>query len=313
VLSRVAERTYWLARYLERAENTARLIGVYSALLLDLPKSTQIGWDVVLQSSGSEPAFGTAQQNGSDTDADILQYLLHDDSNPGSLLSSLRHARENVRTTRDIVPNEGWRAINELVMYGRDYLPKATQRRQRAQVMAHLLEKLQSITGLLDGTMSHGQPYQFIMLGRNIERADMTTRMIDVAAAVLMTSRPELQLYQNTLWMTVLRSLGAYQMYRQYVRRRVRGPDVINFLLLDPDFPHAVAHCLSEVTGAFKKLPDSAAIVAGVLSTRAQLHLIDPQKLDAAGIHQMSDDLQLQIGGLHEQITAHWLQLDWPQ
>jgi uncharacterized alpha-E superfamily protein len=310
MLSRVAERTYWLARYLERAENTARLIGVYSALLLDLPKSTQIGWDVVLQSSGCGPAFAVAQQERSD--ANILRYLLHDDSNVGSLLNSLSYARENVRTTRDIVPNEGWRAINELVMYSREYLPKATHRRQRAQVMAHLLEKLQSITGLLDGTMSHGQPYQFIMLGRNIERADMTTRMIDVAAAVLMTNRPELQLYQNTLWMTVLRSLGAYQMYRQYVRRRVRGPDVINFLLLDADFPHAVAHCLSEVTGALKKLPDSGEIVASVLSTRAELHLIDPQALDAAGIHRMSDDLQLKIGGLHEQLTGQWLRLDNP-
>lgn len=307
MLSRVAERTYWLARYLERAENTARLIAVYSNLLLDLPKSTQIGWDVVLQSSGCGPAFAACGKTPKSPD--ILHYLLHAEDNAGSLLNSLRYARENVRTTRDIVPNEVWRAINELAIYSNEQLPKAVQRRKRAQILAHLLEKLHSITGLLDGTMSHGKPYQFIMLGRNVERADMTTRMIDVAAAVLMTNRPELHQYQNTLWMTTLRSLGAYQMYRQYVRRRVRGPDVIDFLLLDDEFPHAVAHALHEVTDALKKLPDSEAIVAMALNIRAELHLLDPQVLDAAALHQTSDKLQLDIGRLHEHITAQWLKI----
>ena len=133
-------------------------------------------------------------------------------SNPGALLSSLDRVRENARTTRDIVPTEGWRAVNELCLYARDQLPKATQARKRGMIMAHIVERAQGINGLLAGTMSQGQPHQFIELGRSLERAEMTTRMLDVAAAVLMTGRPELERYDNTLWMTVLRCLSAYHL-----------------------------------------------------------------------------------------------------
>ncbi len=85
--------------------------------------------------------------------------------------------------------------------------------------------------------MSHGPAYQFVRLGRSLERADMTSRMIDVAASIMMTGREELEHYGNTIWRAVLRALSAYQMYRQYVRRRVTGEDVVGFLLLDRDFP----------------------------------------------------------------------------
>ena len=257
MLARAAENIYWMSRYLERAENSARLVNVYSALLLDLPEAAELDWSVVLKISGSAEAFHAARYDHNERD--ILNFILRDEGNPGSLQSSLNSARENARTTRDIVPSEGWRAVNELCLFARNKLHKATAPRQRAQIMAEIIERVHAISGLMAGTMSKGQPYQFTRLGCNLERADMTTRMIDVAAATLMTGRPELQRYDNTLWMTVLRSLSGYQMYRQYVRRRVRGPDVIGFLLNDTDFPRAVAHCVDQLAEALEKLPRAAA------------------------------------------------------
>ena len=304
MLSRVAERTYWLARYLERAENSARLVNVYSALLLDLPEAAELDWGVVLKISGSADAFRNAGCSGGERDT--LTFILHDESNPGSLLSSLNSARENARTTRDIVPSEGWRAVNELCLFARNKLPQATAPRQRAQIMAEIIERVHAISGLMAGTMSKGQPYQFTRLGCNLERADMTTRMIDVAAATLMTGRPELQRYDNTLWMTVLRSLSGYQMYRQYVRRRVRGPDVIRFLLNDSDFPRAVAHCIDQLTEALEKLPRPKSALDRTRQLHNQLAELAADEMDSCAIHHLVDELQLKIAGMNDAIATTW-------
>ena len=304
MLSRVAERLYWLARYLERAENTARLVRVYSALLLDLPDSAGLGWDLVLDINGCRPGYAAA--GGSDEARAMLAYLLYEDVNPASLLNVLNQARENARTTRDVVPTEGWRTINELCLYARAELPKSARLRQRTVVMDHIIESVHGVTGLLAGTMSQGQPYEFVRLGRNLERADMTTRIIDVAAALLMTGRPELKRYDNTLWMAVLRCLSGYQMYRQYVRRRVHGPDVIHFLLQDRKFPRAVAHCIGEVHGALGRLPRGEQPAALAQALVARLGSLDTDALDSVALHRLIDDLQVEVARIDAAMAATW-------
>lgn len=308
MLSRVAERIYWLARYLERAENTARLVNVYGGLLLDLPRATGLGWDVVLDITGC----GASVEDGDTRPGPraMLRHLLYAQANPGSLLGTLEQARENARTTRDLVPTEAWRAVNELCLYARARLPKADQARQRAEVMGELVMRVQAITGLLAGTMSHGQAYQFLRLGRNLERADMSTRMIDVAAAVLMSGRPELRRFDNTLWMAVLRSLSGYQMYRQYVRRRVQGPDVIGFLLQDTRFPRAVAHCAAELEVAMARLPRHQAAGLPVAAMRTRLAGLDPAGLDSRALHELVDQLQLDIAAINDAVVRTWFHLD---
>jgi uncharacterized alpha-E superfamily protein len=304
MLSRVAERTYWLARYLERAENSARMINVYSALLLDLPKSAEVSWEIVLDITNNRERF--ADLNVSLSEENILSFMLEDEDNPDALLSSLNHARENARTTRDIVPTEAWRAVNELCLYARKQLPKASRPRQRAVIMSTIVEKVHSITGMLAGTMSQGQPYQFIRMGRNLERADMTTRIIDVAAATLMTDRSGLERYDNTLWMAVLRCLSAYQMYRQYVRRRVQAADVMQFLLQDYAFPRSIAHCLAQVTDSLDQLPHAAATIDTANGIIAQLQKVESDNLSAESIHQVVDELQIGIGKVHNSINETW-------
>ena len=305
LLSRVAERIYWSARYLERAETTSRLARVYGNLLLDLPRQTGLTWDGLIQITGAAeiyrelhptPAFDTAER-----------FFVADRSNPSSVRSSLAYARESVRTTRDIVPSEAWRSINELCMYVGQELDAATSHRRRYGILSRVVEGCQQISGLLADTMSHDAAYQFFRIGRGIERADMTTRIIDVAAATLL-GREDLARFDNSLWMAVLQSLSAYQMYRQKVRRRIHGSDVILYILKDDQFPRAMAFSLREIGAALASLPRNGEPLKKLGELRRMLAVLEIKRLDIAGLHQWIDDAQLTLGELHSLVHATWFQ-----
>jgi len=300
MLSRVAERIYWMSRYLERVENTARLVGVYSELLLDLPEEAGLDWSLVLEILGAE---ATSQAY---PDVDEFEFLVSHPGNPCSLLSSLAMARENARTTRELLPTEAWQTINELHLYARERLRELV-RGQGARVPAEIVSQCHQITGILHGTMSHGAAYQFVRLGRSLERADMTTRMIDVAAAIMMAGREELRHYGNGIWRAVLRALSAFQMYRQYVRRRITGEDVVGFLLLDQQFPRSVMFCVDQMEQAATPLPRCEAARAAVGQLRKSLERVDLESATHEAIHENIDELQLELGKLHAVIFETWL------
>lgn len=304
LLSRVAERVYWSARYLERAENTARLVRVYGNVLLDLPRGAGLGWQQLIQITGNEELFAAASKETGGDSAEY--YIVADSANPSSILSCLTQARENIRTTRDIVPSEAWRCTNELVLYAREHLKAGRSQRRRREVMSRIVEGCQQITGLLHGTMSQGTAYQFIRLGRNLERADMNTRIIDVAAATLLTGRPELLRFDNRLWMSVLQSLSAYQMYRQHVRRRVMGHEVIAYLLQNELFPRALDHCLGEIETALRMLPGHRAALQSVEGLRRRVSSLRVSDVDVDHLHAWIDDIQLALAELDEQIRRDW-------
>jgi uncharacterized alpha-E superfamily protein len=305
MLSRVAERMYWGARYLERAENTARFVRVYDATLLDLPDQAGIGWPVLVDVCGAQGLFARRYPKGGDRDT--LKFLISDPDHPSSILASLGHARENFRTTRDLCPTEAWRSVNELYLYGRQALPKTASPRRRHEVLSTVVQAVQQLAGLLSGTMSHGDAYHFIRIGRGIERADMTTRIIDVAAATLLAGSREARAeLDNTLWMAVLKSLSGYQMYRQYVRRRIRAEDVIRYLLADPLFPRAVRHCLVELETSMLRLPNNEGPLRRMPGLQRMLDEQTPDTVEEGSLHRLMDELQIELGGVHEQICAAW-------
>jgi uncharacterized alpha-E superfamily protein len=282
---------------------------VYSDLFLDLPQGTGMGWRAVLNINGVDNAYAASGGDPDDAAA-MVRFMLIDEANAASLLSAVGQARENARVVRDVIPTEAWRVLNETHLAAQSKLPRAINERRRREILDDMVRRCQLFAGLIAGTMSHGDGYQFVRMGWHLERADMTTRIIDVAAALLMTDREDLVRFDNTLWMAVLRSLSAYQMYRQHVRRRVAGPDVIAYLLSDPLFPRSVAHCLERVGNAIRLLPCSEAPAQCCAAIRARRAGFEPDSLDPAALHAFIDELQVAFAGLDEEFVVTWFAPD---
>ncbi len=303
MLSRVAERMYWFGRYLERAENTARLINVNTALALDLPKVKFI-WSSLISISGFEEEYSARFSNKDERN--VIKFLLDDPSS--SIMQSVAMARENVRTTREIMPNESWEKVNELHLFLKKNASKSVNRDGRHACLKHVLKSCHELTGYLAGSMSNSEAYQFIKIGRNLERADMTTRILDVGCLNLMnTDHPEIQEYENILWMNVLRSLTAYQMYRQHVKDKVNGEDVADFMIKDANFPRSVLHCLAEVQNCFEALPNADSPMRALAHSQRMLNQKDViTLLQEDGLHDYIDEIQEDLGDIHGQLNATW-------
>jgi len=309
MLSRVAERMYWFGRYVERAENTARLISVNTNLTLDLTRVGYI-WESLISIAGVEQAF--AQRFSNKDERNVVRFLLDDPS--GSIRHSIAVARENVRTTREILPSESWENINELFLFIGENIGSGIKRDGRHRFLAQVMRRCQTLTGYLAGAMSQNDAYNFIKIGRNLERADMTTRILDVGCLNLVSERrSEIGEYEHMLWMNVLRSLTALQMYRQNVKDRVNGEDVAEYLMDDIYFPRAVAHCLEQVRGCFEILPNAEAPLRALTHAQRKLSSEDVKLLlRDGGLHRFIDEFQAELGDIHAAISGTWFGLDRP-
>lgn len=302
MLSRVAENIYWMARYIERAENTARLINVTTNLVLDLPRSANVGWEHIIEIMGTEQLFDEIYDETNERN--ILRFMIADQDNSGSIVSSLRMARENARTIRDIIPRETWESINDLFLEARHNTQSGIARKNRHHYLQKVILGAQTLTGQLAGTMYHDIGYDFLRMGRNLERADMTTRIIDVRSADLLEEEHEnLTPYENIQWMSVLKSLTGYQMYRRIIQVRVRRPDVLKFLLQERRFPRAFYHATCEVDSCLENLPRNTACVSRLRSIQKIVLSVNPHKLKQNELHEFIDRLQLGLSDVHNEIA----------
>ena len=305
MLSRSAERIYWLARYIERTENIARLVNVHMNLLMDLPKDVEMGWKQLILINSSDQIF--YEKYNVANEKNITRFLLADDTYAGSLFSSLTAARENIRTSRDLLPDEAWEQVNEMYLFAKKNLDTVSNRRHRVIFLNEILKGCQRFTGLLSGYMSHNHPYAFIRLGRNMERADMTSRILDLASLLLSESRSdEVRQYETILWMNVLKALNALLMYRQQKHSHVNGDDVLDFLLKNTNLPRSVICCLSEISECIIKLPNNGDLPAKVVELQTYVQAIKTEDTTQAQLRGILDDLQNKIGGLHNEITQNW-------
>ncbi len=305
MLSRVAENIYWLGRYVERAENTARIVSVNANLLLDLPRGLAPGWRPLIDITGANALFEEHYKDYGERN--VVRFLLSDERNACSILSALGAARENCRTIRDIVPREAWELLNELYLYAREELAKGMTKGGRHTYLKYIILGNQSITGLLSGTMLHDQGYEFLHLGRFLERADMTTRIVDVRSANLLPDEAtELRPFQTIQWVSVLKSMTGYQAYRRSEQPRVQRGPVLRFLFQHGAFPRAVRHCVESTRQSLEKLPhnEGALRVAGRL--KRTLEAAEPPRLNQQQLHAFVDELQLAIADLHAEIARTW-------
>lgn len=300
MLSRVAENIYWMARYLERAEDMARLIHVNASLALDLPKGLSPIWSQLIAITGAEPAYNSTDYD----ERSVLKFLICDTTSTVSIVSCLFYARENARTIRDVIPREVWETINTAYLKAKETAPLALSKRNRFAFLADVIGECQSITGILAGTMNHDAGYTFLRIGRNLERADMTSRIIDIRSANLVPGVVDAKTtYDNLQWMSVLKSLSGYQMYRRQMQIRVRRQDVLGFLLQSDIFPRAISHCIREVQTYVQQLHNHDKVLLVIMRIKRQLENDDIAQLQQADLAQYIDNLQIGFAQLHDEMV----------
>ncbi len=304
MLSRAAERVYWLGRYIERAENTARIVQQYSQLLLDLPEEVGVEWQDLVAIFGADDNVEAASAGA--RERTILNFLLADPLSSSSLAHSIRMARDNIRNSRDLLPQEAWENANELHQYAKAHLSSASQGRNRFEILSDCIGRCQQINGILIGTMSHASPFHFLSLGQNIERADMTSRIIDVAAAYLQQNEALVMRYGSTLWTNVLKSVSGFQMYRQYCQPEVEGMAVIDFLVNDTAFPRAIGACIERARANAGALPHGDAVRGSLDELLAFLPSTLATELAGAEVSRLMDKLQVELAGVHQVVVGTW-------
>lgn len=309
MLSRVAERIYWMARYLERVESTARLLKVYANLLLDLPRKVNIGWYNLVVLNNNTALFDERYRNRDERN--VVKFMLADADNTISMLSSLAMVRENVRTTRDVLPLETWESINELSLYAKNHIQEGINRRHRQEFLNEIIKGVQRINGLIDGAMARDASWEFVRLGSNLERADMTTRILDAGASAMMQTRDETDAdIREILWGNILYSLSAYYPYRRSVRTSIVDSSVARYLLEDPQLPRAVECCLQQLIAGVTRLPRHEPVLLK-LEQCSSMAFADRNYQDLTEpFRDHLNDLQLWLGDVHAAIEQNWFALD---
>lgn len=304
MLARDAENLYWMARYLERAENTARLIIKITDTLLDLPQGATLGWNTMLQVVGLdnlyEQHYTLANEN------DIMHFLIADARNPSAILTCVRHARENTRTLREMLPEDLWERINGLYLYIQNNINStAVNRRNKYLFLQEIINQRNAIVGLIAGSMEQGDAYHFIRLGRNIERADMTTRIMDVNYAVwLPQDHPLLEASMQIFWVGILKSLSAFQSYRRLKTFHVNMPDVVDFLFQEQRFPRSVKHCLIEMENCLMHLHPHDAVMQTITIAQHHLSQLNTRGMDIVALHDLFDLWQLTLANIHTKLSS---------
>ena len=309
LLARMAESVYWAGRYLERAESTARFVQVHTDTHVDLPVGEDIGWEPLLTIVGVHTEFSSSYSgDGTDdapvaVEADVIEFVLHHPDNPSSILASLANARANLRTARPVVPSEAWEVCNNLWLTSVDQLAEASTREGRVLWLRRVVAGCQRITGILLGAMSRDEAMSFLWIGHNLERADLTTRVLDVRSDNLHMQRGD-EPYDVVHWMAVLRSLAAYQPFRRAMPARPQGGSTLRFLLQDDRFPRAVSACLSEVRSHLKELPRAEDAIDACADASLLVASAPIARLTLSGLGEFLDEVQIALGELHVRIDA---------
>lgn len=242
MLSRVADSIYWMSRCIERAENVARFIDVNLTLMIDLPSGSAEQWQPLVEVTGDFKWFVEKYRHA--TKENVIQFLVFDREYPNSIASCLRCARENARSIREVISSEMWEQINRFYLMVRDAsaqgpaaLAQSNDFFNEVKLASHLF------SGIADNTMTHNEAWHFCRLGEFMERADKTSRIVDVKYFYLLPSAQDVGSPLDEIqWTAVLRSASAFEMYRKKYGRIVPNR-VSEFLLLDRQFPRAVQYC----------------------------------------------------------------------
>ena len=305
-LSSTAKRIYWLGRYLERTENTARLVTVHANLLLDLPKRLPLGWRPMVNITGSKTLFDSLYEETSENN--VARFLINDNRHPGSLLNSMNWARENARTLRGIIPGKAFEYINELHLFAREHLGEPLSRTRRVAGLADVTEFVQRIEGFMSANLLHDAHWNFLRVGNFIERADMTTRIIDVGTENLLESAVELAPFADIQWRSVLLSLNAVQSYNISVQEPIQQDAVLEFLFRDARLPRSFLYSLNGLRNSLNSLPRHEKALRSVNRIRRQILNAELNLLGGETLHAFTDTCQKQLAEVHDVINKSYFE-----
>jgi uncharacterized alpha-E superfamily protein len=313
MLSRVADSIYWLNRYIERAENIARFADVNFNLILDSPSGITQQWFPLVQTTGDTPYF--QEKYGQPTADNVIHFLTFDRAYSNSIISCLQAARENARSVREIISSEMWEEINSFYMMVRD---AANQQNlsNLADFFAEVKMKGHLFAGVMDATMTHNEGWHFGYMGRLLERADKTSRILDVKYFILLPSVNDVGTPLDEIqWMSLLKSASAYEMYRKRKQHRITPMGVAEFLILDREFPRSIHFCLLQAERSLHEITGTPAgtwcnPVERVLGRlRSELDYITIEDIFNTGLHEFMDNLQQQVNAVGKSIFETYFDL----
>ncbi|MDI9864501.1 alpha-E domain-containing protein [Flectobacillus longus] len=316
MLSRVANSIYWMNRYIERADNYARFISVNFNLALDLPPNVPEQWEPLIIATADHFIF--KEHYDEPTRENILYFMTFDVRNPNSILSCLLNARENARTIRESISKEMWEYVNQIywTVKNATHESKSWELSQYQGFLENIKTGSQLFYGIVDSTITRGEGWHFGRLGRLIERTDKTTRFLDVKYFTLLPSIESIgSPLDLMLWSAVLRSVSAYNMFRQqYPVMHPTG--IVEFLLLDKRFPRSVMHCLRqaelslyEISGTSVTNGYSNDAEKAISKLRSEVEFTEIEDIFEIGLHQYLDEFQTKNNGVGRAIFETYFDL----
>jgi uncharacterized alpha-E superfamily protein len=306
LLARDAENLFWLARYVERAENLARILDVNATFSRDIRGGRD--WLPVLQLNADERRF--RERHGDPTADAVLRFYVLDRDNPTSIVSAIASARANAKALRPQTSREMWAQLNVLHNWVAGLDDQALVASELTRLLGRIREACQTHTGVTEGTFYRDQGWHFYWLGRYIERADQTTRLLDIKYHLLLPRGQDvgsaLDLGQ---WNALLRSAAGYHAFRRIESGAITPAKVAGFLLLDGHFPRSVALCVGEGEHLLSELRSrwllgGADALAAIRSLRERLGGLTIDAILAGGLHEFLDDLQQRFIALTTDLSA---------
>ncbi len=314
MLSRVADAVYWLNRYIERAENIARFVDVNFNMLLDLPTHPGGQWEPLVLTTGDLPFF--QEHYGSATAENVIHFLTFDANYPNSIISCIRAARENATSIREVISSEMWQQVNSFYTMVRE-AAQAPEQVETASFLERVKQASHLFAGIMDSTMSHNEAWHFGQMGRLLERADKTSRILDVKYYLLLPSIEDVGTPIDELgWIALLKSASAYEMYRKRGSHRITPAGVADFLILDSEFPRAIRFCLLQVEKSLYKITGTPPgswhnrVERQLGRLRSHLDYLTIDEIINQGMHEFLDSLQQQMNEVDTEIFQTFFTLE---
>ena len=314
MLSRTADHLFWMSRYTERAENTARILDVnYQTSLL--PQSAgvdQVGWEGLLRISELMQSY--EYQHGQVNAKDVLHFMVRDETNPSSIVSCLKAARENARAVRGVLTTELWETQNQTWLELQRLLKSKSIDKDPSEFFEWVKFRSHLSRGVAIGTMLQDEAFHFYRMGTFLERADNTARLIDVKFQAVETdfygaasqADQELDFYH---WSAILRSVSGFEVYRKVYRAVITPERVAELLILRPDMPRSLLACMNEVVNNLKAVSNDTSAdterYAGKLRAELQFGRID--EIVANGLHAFLTQFLDRVNMLGARISRNFL------